>query len=527
MIWDVIVVGGGIAGLTAAAYAARSGLKVLLAEKNEKCGGLVNSFDKDGFIFDVGVRALENAGIILPMLRDLGIELEFLKSPVSVGIEDKVIHISSKKNLEDYKHLLESFYPESKDDVEEVIRIIKRIMGEMEVLYGVDNPLFLDLKRDYKKFLNYGPWFFRFLKTLYAIKKMNEPVEPFLEKHIKNSSLRDIISQHFFKGTPAFFAMSYFYLFTDYIYPKGGVQKLSKSVEIKALELGAKIQTNTRIVKVVPASNLVSDEKGNSYKYKNLIWASDLKTLYRSTIIDGLDAETLRKVEKDREKILKGKGTDSVFTVFSGVNEHPGYFRKISNGHFFYTPSRIGLGEIRHSELNKMLNNWERLGKEGVLAWLKKFVAFNTFEISFPVLREQDLAPQGKTGIIASFLFDYKLIKKVSDSGWYDEFKEEVAKCIINILTETVYPGLDDKIIFKTISTPLTIEQYVGGSEGSIVGWSFEEPLPVNSSMLSIKKSVNTSIPNVFKAGQWSYSPTGVPTCIMTGMLAVDAVKAK
>jgi Phytoene dehydrogenase and related proteins len=137
MVWDVIVVGGGIAGLTSAAYASRSRLKVLLLEKNEKCGGLVNSFEKDGFVFDGGVRALENAGIIIPMLRDLGIEIEFLKSPVSVGIEDRIIHINSKENLEDYKNLLESLYPESKDDVYEVIRIIKNIMAEMEVLYGV------------------------------------------------------------------------------------------------------------------------------------------------------------------------------------------------------------------------------------------------------------------------------------------------------------------------------------------------------------------------------------------------------
>ena len=89
--YDVIVVGGGIAGMTSAAYIAKAGTKVLLLEKNEKCGGLINSFWRDGFQFDGGVRALESAGIILPMLRELGIEIEIVKSPVSVGIEDTVI----------------------------------------------------------------------------------------------------------------------------------------------------------------------------------------------------------------------------------------------------------------------------------------------------------------------------------------------------------------------------------------------------------------------------------------------------
>jgi len=71
----VIVVGGGIAGLTAAAYVAKKGVDVLLIEKNSTCGGLINTFARDGFVFDGGVRALESAGIIKPMLADLQIDL--------------------------------------------------------------------------------------------------------------------------------------------------------------------------------------------------------------------------------------------------------------------------------------------------------------------------------------------------------------------------------------------------------------------------------------------------------------------
>ena len=42
--YDVVIAGGGIAGLTCAAYLCRSGIRTLLAEKNEKTGGLVNTF---------------------------------------------------------------------------------------------------------------------------------------------------------------------------------------------------------------------------------------------------------------------------------------------------------------------------------------------------------------------------------------------------------------------------------------------------------------------------------------------------
>lgn len=60
---DVLVVGGGMAGPTAAACVSRAGLKAVLCEKEKKTGGLVNSFECKGFVFDGGIRATGNTGI--------------------------------------------------------------------------------------------------------------------------------------------------------------------------------------------------------------------------------------------------------------------------------------------------------------------------------------------------------------------------------------------------------------------------------------------------------------------------------
>ena len=86
MRYDVIVVGSGASGLTAAAFLAKQGHSTLLLEKEPQCGGLVNSFTKDGFTFDGGIRALDNAGALFPMLKQLGIEFDFVKNHISVGI---------------------------------------------------------------------------------------------------------------------------------------------------------------------------------------------------------------------------------------------------------------------------------------------------------------------------------------------------------------------------------------------------------------------------------------------------------
>ena len=187
-IYDTVVVGGGIAGLTATTYLARKGQKVLLIEKNGEVGGLVNTFSHNGFHFDAGVRALLDAGIVLTMLKDLNIKLDIVKSAVSIGIEGEVLNIKNIDSLWEYRDLLKKFYPQSESEIDEVIRIIRKIMKHMDVLYGIENPVFKDLKRDlpfiFKKLL---PWFPRFLFTVRKINQMNTPVEDYLKTIIKTN----------------------------------------------------------------------------------------------------------------------------------------------------------------------------------------------------------------------------------------------------------------------------------------------------------------------------------------------------
>ena len=164
--YDVLIVGAGMAGLTAAAYLSRAGLKVLLCEKEKKTGGLVNSFEYKGFVFDGGIRAIENSGIVISMLRQLGLQVEFLPNPVSIGIGQDVIRVSSKESLGAYQELLDKYFPENKQDIAGIIQEIAKIMGYMDVLYGIDNPLFLDLKNNPKYvFRTILPWAFKYLLT--------------------------------------------------------------------------------------------------------------------------------------------------------------------------------------------------------------------------------------------------------------------------------------------------------------------------------------------------------------------------
>lgn len=521
----IIVVGGGMAGLTTANFLAKRGADVLLIEKNEKCGGLVNSFTRDGFLFDGGIRAIENAGMIKPMLEELKIDLQLKKSDISLGIEDKIISADKDDSVYDYERLLKELYPDSHDDIDRVIKVIINMREHMNVLFGNKSPFFKNPDRKWTYYFTTLPaWLLKLIGTFFAINRMKVPVEEFLRKIISNRSLDDMISQHFFKGTPAFFAMSYFALYTDYYYPEGGVGQLTAMLEEKLIERGGSVLKKTDITCVDPVRKVLTDQNGNSYTYEKMIWAADLKQLYRILDLKDLDKALRQKVEDEKAKVLACKGAESVFTLFMATEIDPESLRKVSHGHFFYTPSRRGLGSLQRGDLQKMLDKWKELSREEILAWIDDFCRYNTYEISVPVLSEPKAAPKGKSGIIVSLLMDYELVRNINEDGWYKEFNTYMAERIIENLNKTIYPGIDEKILFKFTASPLSIEKQVRSSEGAIVGWSFEKPVPVEGGMLNMKNSVKTTIPDVYKAGQWSVSPAGLPTCILTAKLASDLI---
>jgi len=52
------------------------------------------------------IRAFENSGIIMPMIRQLGLDIDLVKNNVSIGIEKDVVNLVSADSLLDYQTLL-------------------------------------------------------------------------------------------------------------------------------------------------------------------------------------------------------------------------------------------------------------------------------------------------------------------------------------------------------------------------------------------------------------------------------------
>lgn len=528
MVYDCLVVGAGMAGLTAAAYASGAGLKVLVLEKEHKVGGLVNSFEKDGFRFDGGIRALENSGIILPMLRQLGIELEMVRNDVTIGIGPDAVRLTSKGSLGDYEALLSRAFPGYEADVRRICDEIAKVMQYMDVLYGIDNPLFLDLRKDtkylYKTIL---PWMLKYALTMPKVGRLNMPVSGYLSRLTGNQALIDMIAQHFFKATPTFFALSYFSLYLDYRYPLGGTGSLSSRMREYILEHGGDIRTGTEVVRVDPAGKTVRDAAGGEHSYRKLIWAADMKRLY--AVVDEIgikDARALAAIDAKRSSLSGKTGGDSILTLYLSADLGTDYFAKVSSPHFFYTPDKKGMNALclEYGQSCEEGYGWRRLnGKEDLSRWVRRYLELTTYEISIPAMRDSSMAPEGKTGLIISSLMDYGLVERIMDEGWYEQFKRLCEETIIEVLSATAYPGLKEKVIGSMTSTPMTLARMTGNTDGAITGWAFtNRPVPAVSSLPRIARSIDTPIPDVLQAGQWVFSPSGLPTSILTGKLAAD-----
>jgi phytoene dehydrogenase-like protein len=70
---ELVVVGGGIAGLTAACFLAREGAEVTLFEKAPNVGGRAATRESGGFLFNRGIHALYTGGAASQTLEELGI----------------------------------------------------------------------------------------------------------------------------------------------------------------------------------------------------------------------------------------------------------------------------------------------------------------------------------------------------------------------------------------------------------------------------------------------------------------------
>lgn len=94
--YDAIIIGAGAGGLSAAARLTKAGKSVLVVDAQESMGGRATSFEKDGFILNVGAIAIERGGVFDETFQLMGLDLDIREpSPATVfRIDGKTVNVS-------------------------------------------------------------------------------------------------------------------------------------------------------------------------------------------------------------------------------------------------------------------------------------------------------------------------------------------------------------------------------------------------------------------------------------------------
>ena len=92
--YDVLVVGGGVAGLTAAAFASKGGASVLLLEASPEFGGRARTRNVSGYHFNQGAHALYCGGFLDAALHDLDVAVSGGMPQLATGffVSDNTLH---------------------------------------------------------------------------------------------------------------------------------------------------------------------------------------------------------------------------------------------------------------------------------------------------------------------------------------------------------------------------------------------------------------------------------------------------
>ena len=496
---EAVVIGGGIAGLTSAAYIAKSGIKTVLLESNDKIGGYMGSFERDGVSFDYGIRAIENSGVVKPLLKDLEVahDVTFLPNVVAQNVIDTLYPITNIDESMLYLDGLAEKFPHQKKELEIIKELVKKSISDTSSLYGSDSPLFAKGMSKVWKNISFIAKNFKLMKDLSnPDSDLKEPMEEFFKRYISDDTLISTLTSEFFERSPSYFVLSYHRLFFDYMYPKGGMKMIPLALAKVIKKYKGDIYTKIKVERITGEGpfTIVLEDK-SVIKAKRIIIASDPTQF------------------SDITGIKKGSYMpgESVFSLFVTVDASVDEIAPHGIGHIFH------MNDISHTI------------EDAKNASLKDFGNFSNIEISIPAVRDPSLAPKDKTGIIMSA----PMFAKTEQYDWlsaseqeYEKMKEEVIEGILKSVSALI-PQLKDakNISYQSSVTPKDYQRMTQNSGGSITGWGYiNKEIPSETSFFNIQQSIKTHVDGIFRCGQWTFSPTGAPVSIMTGRLAADAL---
>ncbi|MFA9213416.1 MAG: phytoene desaturase family protein [Candidatus Methylacidiphilales bacterium] len=297
-----IVIGAGIAGLSAASYLAKAGFKVTILEKNDSIGGRARQFKANGFTFDMGPSWYWMPDVFEKFYNDFGKTTGDFYELIRLDPSYKVVWkngegIDIPADMPGIEALFERFEPGSSKKLQQFLKeaAYKYDVGINDLVYKPSLSLF--------EFAD-----FRLLNGLLKMDVLTS-----MKKHIRNFVTHPFLIELLefpilFLGalasnTPALYSlMNYADMSLGTWYPKGGMFKFVEAFEQIALSQGVAIKTNSNVLKINSTNGKATsvETENETYEADVIIAAGDYNHIEQQ-VLNPKDRQYTPKYWDDRK----------------------------------------------------------------------------------------------------------------------------------------------------------------------------------------------------------------------------------
>lgn len=482
----VIIVGGGVAGLSAGIYARLNGFDAVILEKHMMAGGLCTAWRRKDYRFDYSIQWLVGTreGAFNDTFKDTNVineEVTILDADYHTRVvlpdgRDFVIYTDIDKWCE----YMISRAPED----ERSIKKLRKHMHWSKQLTPFDAapPL-----RTIGMYLRAVPHVYKFLWAV--LRFSGKTYQQYIKSlNFKNEWLRDSLTRNY--SDTKFSALAFLFILSWYTrknagYPIGGSLGVADRMVQRYRELGGEIRFKSNVKDVLIENDKavgVRLDDGTEMRADYVISAADGHT----TIFDFLKGKYVSDEVKSAYE--NWEPYSSIVQISLGV---------ASELHTDY-PVQVVLGDRKISDLVSISHNYRILN------------------YSF----DPTMAPKGKTCIVIRFESPYELWNGM-DKETYAAQKEAIKDFAMKLLEEN-YPGASSSVEVCDVATPLTTVRYTGAWRGAYEGFKVS-----NRNITKQLKQTLPGLDNFYMVGHWLFPGGGVPPSVHSGKWALQLICKK
>ena len=476
----IVIIGGGIAGLSAGIFAQKYGFESEIFESHSIVGGECTGWNRDGFHIDncihwmTGTKSDTSLYKLWEEVGALGKDIEIIKPDKFYTSYVDGKSVSLYRDTEKTRKELLEISPEDKDEINSFIDAVKAAEC---INMPADMPMDMMPKMQMMKLGMSMMGVLKYMKKYGGI-----TIKQFCES-FKSPVLRTFFSDYMYDDYSAFTA-------ENGDIPRGGSLKMAQRMADKYKSLGGKIHTNSPVARINiegTAATGITLENGETISADYIIPACDTSVTF-GKLTDK------KYMPAQLEENYKNLSVQSAFQVAFAVDD---------------TCDFIGNCDIFDcDEITVANTSFKRMS-------LKNY----SYEPSF--------APEGKTVLQSHFIqnendFDYWENLYNSDKQKYDETKNSKAQEIMQAVVAQ-YPQLDGKIKILDVITPYTYHKFAGAYKGSYMNFAYS----VDAMKQQPLNGLIDGLDNVVIGSQWQQLPGGLPVAVTNGKFAVQRIAEK